>query len=90
MNGEAIYGTVPWKYQNDTQTPGIWYTAANSQSSNDRQTIYAIILQYPATASEDVSLFALDGLYDKQTKVHLLGYPGDLYVTIYNTHFNVS
>lgn len=81
MNGDAIYGTIPWKYQNDTQTAGVWYTA-NAQSSNDRETIYAIILQYPYTDSEDISLFALDGLFDDQTKVNLLGYPEDLHVTI--------
>ena len=26
VNGEAIYDTVPWKYQNDTPAQDIWYT----------------------------------------------------------------
>lgn len=28
VNGEAIYNTVPWKYQNDTPAQDMWYTAA--------------------------------------------------------------
>ena len=27
INGEAIYETVPWKYQNDTAAKDVWYTA---------------------------------------------------------------
>ncbi|KAL3230262.1 hypothetical protein MRX96_048501 [Rhipicephalus microplus] len=27
VNGEAVYGSKPWKYQNDTATPNVWYTA---------------------------------------------------------------
>ena len=25
VNGEAIYATKPWRVQNDTVTPDIWY-----------------------------------------------------------------
>lgn len=25
INGEAIFSTVPWTYQNDTLTPDVWY-----------------------------------------------------------------
>ena len=25
INGEAIYSTKPWAYQNDTVTKGVWY-----------------------------------------------------------------
>ena len=25
INGEAIYSTLPWTYQNDTFTPDVWY-----------------------------------------------------------------
>ena len=25
VNGEAIYKTKPWKAQNDTVTPNVWY-----------------------------------------------------------------
>jgi len=24
VNGEAVYASQPWMYQNDTVTPGIW------------------------------------------------------------------
>lgn len=27
INGEAIYDSVPWKFQNDTPAEDIWYTA---------------------------------------------------------------
>ena len=38
-NGEAIYGTNPWKYQNDSiaKNPDVWYTAKND-------VVYAIML----------------------------------------------
>lgn len=29
VNGEAIYGTKPWTYQNDTVTKNVWYAATN-------------------------------------------------------------
>jgi alpha-L-fucosidase len=25
VNGGAIYGTRPWKYHNDKETPTVWY-----------------------------------------------------------------
>ena len=25
VNGEAIYGSVPWSHQNDTLTKGVWW-----------------------------------------------------------------
>ena len=27
INGEAIYSTKPWAYQNDTVTKGVWYVS---------------------------------------------------------------
>ncbi len=32
INGEAIYETVPWKFQNDTAAQDIWYTATKVSS----------------------------------------------------------
>ncbi|XP_045478922.1 alpha-L-fucosidase [Harmonia axyridis] len=40
INGEAIYGSKPWTYQNDTLTSGVWFTR-NSEA------IYAIVLNWP-------------------------------------------
>lgn len=42
VNGEAIYYSKPWTAQNDTLTPGVWYT-----TSNDQKIIYAITLKWP-------------------------------------------
>ena len=28
VNGEAIYDSIPWRYQNDTPVQDIWYTAS--------------------------------------------------------------
>ncbi|CAG7785871.1 unnamed protein product, partial [Allacma fusca] len=41
-NGEAIYESKPWKYQNDTVNPTVWYT-----SNESRQHVYAIVLKWP-------------------------------------------
>ena len=42
MNGEAIYGTKPWTYQNDSyaKNPEVWYTSKN-------EIVYAIMLGWP-------------------------------------------
>lgn len=32
VNGEAIYSSKPWRAQNDTLTPGIWYVNVNKHS----------------------------------------------------------
>ena len=38
INGEAIYGSVPWRVQNDTVDRNTWYTASK---------VRAIIKIYP-------------------------------------------
>ncbi|XP_023212399.1 alpha-L-fucosidase-like [Centruroides sculpturatus] len=40
VNGEAIYESQPWIYQNDTITPNIWYTSKENS-------VYAIVLNWP-------------------------------------------
>lgn len=67
VNGEAIYGTRPWLYQNDTIQPTFWYTSKKQDSGNT--TVYAIALEWP---SMDVLLGA--PIPSAQTMVTLLGY----------------
>ncbi|XP_072142643.1 tissue alpha-L-fucosidase-like [Dermacentor andersoni] len=67
VNGEAIYGSRPWRSQNDTVAPGVWYTSKND-------TVYAIVLKWPKNnklalgslslrKGATVSMLGLDG-YD--------------------------
>jgi len=51
INGEGIYGSVPWIYQNDTITPGVWYTR-QQEASNGNITVYAFVLEYPYDTNE--------------------------------------
>nr|XP_011433349.2 alpha-L-fucosidase isoform X1 [Crassostrea gigas] len=44
VNSEAIYGSHPWTYQNDTVTPNVWYT---SLKISMEQMLYAIFLDWP-------------------------------------------
>lgn len=76
-NGEAIYESRPWIYQNDTNTPDVWYT---SKPAKDGGTIvYAIVLDYPYD-SAGVNLYSFGGKCDTSTKARLLGYPDELKV----------
>jgi alpha-L-fucosidase len=43
LNGEAIYSTRPWKYQNDTTNSDVWYTTNGN-------IVYAILLNYPTNS----------------------------------------
>jgi len=62
VNGAAIYSSKPWSYQNDTLTPGVWYTAGGS-------TVYAITLSWP-----DAGVLKLGApKLDKAAEVKLLG-----------------
>ncbi|KAK8788168.1 hypothetical protein V5799_022055 [Amblyomma americanum] len=40
VNGEAVYGSRPWKHQNDSATPHIWYTANGSA-------VYVFVMRWP-------------------------------------------
>ena len=65
VNGEAIYKSVPWKYQNDTINPNVWYTA-----SSDKQSVYASLLVWPSNSTE-ITLGA--PVTTANTQVTLLG-----------------
>lgn len=77
INGDAIYESHPWTYQNDTKTPDVWYTC--KAQSNDRINVYAMILKYPYDTSS-VNLYALGSKFDDNTEVKMLGYPDNLQV----------
>lgn len=68
INGEAIYATKPWVYQNDTITSNVWYTSKSSQSSTT--IVYAILLKWPLKSS--VVLGAIKPT--TRTQVSMLGY----------------
>jgi len=75
INGEAIYESHPWIYQNDTKTPDVWYTSKSAGVA--RTNVYAIVLTYPYN-SAGINLYSLGGRFDNNTKVRMLGYPNDL------------
>ncbi|XP_015750462.1 PREDICTED: alpha-L-fucosidase-like [Acropora digitifera] len=64
VNGEAIYATKPWRVQNDTVTPDIWYTSKAGA-------VYAISLEWPAKGVLNLSAPKPSA----STKVTLLGLP---------------
>lgn len=41
VNGEAVYSSTPWRAQNDTITPNVWYTTKSSY-------VYAFVLSWPS------------------------------------------
>ncbi|GAB6019028.1 hypothetical protein CHUAL_000657 [Chamberlinius hualienensis] len=70
VNGEAIYATKPWKFQNDTQTHDIWYTSSN----NGGKTVYAIVLKWPKSGTLELGAPAAS----KETTVSMLGWKGEI------------
>jgi alpha-L-fucosidase len=65
VNGEAIYETRPWKYQNDTTNPDVWYTGKG-------KAVYAIVLKYPSNGKVQITAPQTT----QSTEVSLLGYNG--------------
>ncbi|KAG8176478.1 hypothetical protein JTE90_007148 [Oedothorax gibbosus] len=74
VNGESIYSTVPWTAQNDTLTPGVWYTSKGS-------TVYAIVLEWPK--NNKLELGSLNA--DSSNKIYMLGYQNRLKFTSHAT-----
>ncbi len=63
INGEAIYSTRPWLYQNDTTNPDVWYTLRKG-------IVYAFLLEKPT--NDIVFLGAPISCYE--TIIEILGY----------------
>nr|CAI5834764.1 unnamed protein product [Callosobruchus analis] len=71
INGEAIYGSKPWIYQNDTNDADVWYTAKDD-------IVYGIVLKYKPTLE-------LDGpieLYKRNYSCYLLGQDRQMPLTV--------
>ena len=66
VNGDAIYATQPWRVQNDTTTPKVWYTSKNTPNGVD---VFAIMLEYPK--GDNVVLGAPSAT--AQTSITLMG-----------------
>uniref|UniRef100_W8BZT3 Putative alpha-L-fucosidase n=1 Tax=Ceratitis capitata TaxID=7213 RepID=W8BZT3_CERCA len=77
VNGEAIYGSKPWIYQNDSVTPNVWYTQ-KLDPTNSSAIIYAIVLKYPYDTNE-IDLYPIGNLSkDTKSNVILFGYEDEI------------
>ncbi|XP_065897280.1 alpha-L-fucosidase-like [Dysidea avara] len=68
INGQCIYGSVPWLHQNDTIGPNVWYTSGGNVTG-ETSTVYAVLLDWPSNSS--VLLGALSSHH--VTSVEMLG-----------------
>jgi len=66
INGQGIYGTVPWTSQNDTLTQGVWYTTRPAEKK-----VYAFMTKWPGSRIRLGSVAAND-----VQAVELFGTPG--------------
>ncbi|KAK7483639.1 hypothetical protein BaRGS_00025072 [Batillaria attramentaria] len=73
VNGEAIYKTKPWSHQNDTVTPGVWYTSRKDDEGN--LLVYAILQNLK---TRPIVLGAPNPT-DSSTTVSMLGYSGNFH-----------
>jgi len=67
INGESIYGSSPWKHQNDTVSKNIWYT-------QKEKTVYSIVLNWPQ--NNQIILGAVDS--NIVNTITLIGAKGNL------------
>ncbi|XP_037939404.1 putative alpha-L-fucosidase [Teleopsis dalmanni] len=69
-NGEAIYATKPWIYQNDSVTSGVWYTSKTLESGTI--IVYAIVLDYPYDTN-DIDLCPFGKQLHENNNIFLTG-----------------
>ncbi|VEN35088.1 unnamed protein product [Callosobruchus maculatus] len=75
INGEAIYGSKPWVYQNDTSDGDVWYTSKDD-------VIYAIVLKY----KPDLYLDGPMELYKQHYSCYLVGQDHQMPLTLTATN----
>ncbi|CAL1529225.1 unnamed protein product [Lymnaea stagnalis] len=71
VNGEAIYKTKVWTYQNDSIATNVWYT---SSSNGTDVTVYALLLGWPVNSTITLG----NPIAAANTVVSLVGYQGQL------------
>lgn len=70
VNGEAVYGSRPWKHQNDTLAPHVWYTSKAGEASTS-VTVYAFLLKWPKGNKLSLGSLRLAG----DAEITMLGVP---------------
>ncbi|CDW53766.1 alpha L fucosidase [Trichuris trichiura] len=80
INGEAIYSTTPWKFQRDSKSRDVWYTARKKSNfllpllQRNENVVYAIMLKWPSSSILTLHLVTPT----PNTVVTMLGYPYQL------------
>ena len=80
VNGEAVYSSSPWRAQNDTVTPNIWYTTKDSY-------VYVFVLTWP-----DKNLLRLGApkVSGSNPSVSMLGMKEPLVWSVSNNEIHIS
>ena len=72
VNGEAIYSSKPWIFQNDTLNGDVWYTSKVDKEHGE--VVYAIVLEWPGSGSLALGC----PVPGENTTVELLGFSKQL------------
>ncbi|XP_013776105.1 alpha-L-fucosidase-like isoform X1 [Limulus polyphemus] len=67
VNGEAVYESRPWTYQNDTVTPNIWYTKGGKNAVVP--SVYVFVLNWP----KNNQLYLGAPVLNSNSKISMLG-----------------